>query len=911
VNALIHSLRSADWNRPPIQPSLEDSFALLFQQGRKELQRIVATPEIERHPDPLFLVPENVNLVTLLYRVSKWELSENNAQMCHLLLDFLAIPANFHAWAGQKFDTIVLAVNKKYQLGLPMAFFEWTKWDVMIEHGKIGDTLAEAVTQAGIVETLFDESCGQLCVLTLPPVPKTMGHFIAEHYVPQVMNGFGDFLQFLYDKPVDNEKKARSLPSPAQIIREKLNPSVLLPPVAERLNQASTLYGLPLKIGDSAAFSAPYYFASDLKVTIHRDLVNGNFDFGYSASLKNITDVFGSRQSVMFLLMEGIRIIVEYPFAVTMLFNDQAIRYDPEKIVFQSGTAGSIVITTDGYFVMSNFSVSPSGIVGRKIDKLWSYGFPDGSAGEFTSDGFSRVASRQAPLLDVSTGSTIFVRSDGVGYQHKTDGTRRFEYCGVYAVTQGTEETVYDIPDFPLVYHRNGSFSVPINRFQCTFSADTVLVNCDEFKIEINQKMTLFSASITEMCFRENRCEFKSNNQVLVADANGEERMVQTGLDIPQKKKVEVYETHWGQGLPIKETLSEQQQLDLYRLFLPRFFIVRPNFTGTEFVRFDTIPLDDVKTQEYHLPIRGGNACNCITLHHPQRPPILGLRPEVLAKAQRAALLKSLQVPKQKKGKHEEVLETDTLSEVKILLDRYLTETTEFAVMVSNRLSSAHQVYLNEIRPISPPPPEKLKVPPFTPPPRLLLMQSARETNSKPDTFWESPEGIFAMPLDEPRVLPRPLSPRVLLCDPPRTWREERDDPFPEPSVVRRSMPVITPSLKPPSGKSRPMTVKADPDLINFGSVVVKSHCVASLVVTNVGSKPLHFCATQPNVPYVKVLTLPGVIFPGMKMTLKVAMDPEKTGRITTSFALMTKEICGEELTKHIPVVADVVGDEA
>jgi hypothetical protein len=81
---------------------------------------------------------------------------------------------------------------------------------------------------------------------------------------------------------------------------------------------------------------------------------------------------------------------------------------------------------------------------------------------------------------------------------------------------------------------------------------------------------------------------------------------------------------------------------------------------------------------------------------------------------------------------------------------------------------------------------------------------------------------------------------------------------------------------------------------------------VASLVVTNVGTKPLHFCAAQPPLKTVKVLTIPGVLLPGLKMTLKVAIDPVEAGRIVTSFALMTKEINGVEDTKKIPVMAEV-----
>jgi hypothetical protein len=94
--------------------------------------------------------------------------------------------------------------------------------------------------------------------------------------------------------------------------------------------------------------------------------------------------------------------------------------------------------------------------------------------------------------------------------------------------------------------------------------------------------------------------------------------------------------------------------------------------------------------------------------------------------------------------------------------------------------------------------------------------------------------------------------------------------------------------------------------MINFGTVAERSHSTASMVVKNVGTKPLHFSVIQPKVPCMKVLTMPGVVYPGLKMTLKVALMAPPIGSITTSSTIMTKEIKGPEASRSIPIVAEV-----
>jgi hypothetical protein len=46
------------------------------------------------------------------------------------------------------------------------------------------------------------------------------------------------------------------------------------------------------------------------------------------------------------------------------------------------------------------------------------------------------------------------------------------------------------------------------------------------------------------MLFRQDHCEFKSNDQVLVAAADGIQRIVQPVTELPTKKNLEVIETN-------------------------------------------------------------------------------------------------------------------------------------------------------------------------------------------------------------------------------------------------------------------------------------------------------------------------------------------------------------------------------
>jgi hypothetical protein len=92
-----------------------------------------------------------------------------------------------------------------------------------------------------------------------------------------------------------------------------------------------------------------------------------------------------------------------------------------------------------------------------------------------------------------------------------------------------------------------------IDRFEICCQGTTVNIRCDDYQVTVDAERVRFTNPDVEMC----RCEFRSSDQVLVADAKHLEKMVQIGLEIPAKKTIEIFETCWGQGLAIKETLTD------------------------------------------------------------------------------------------------------------------------------------------------------------------------------------------------------------------------------------------------------------------------------------------------------------------------------------------------------------------
>jgi hypothetical protein len=101
----------------------------------------------------------------------------------------------------------------------------------------------------------------------------------------------------------------------------------------------------------------------------------------------------------------------------------------------------------------------------------------------------------------------------------------------------------------------------------------------------------------------------------------------------------------------MKETLNEQQQLELHHVFPPRFFSVRPDLLVIEFLRTSVINLTDCVIKEGSVKAHAVMVNTVST--HTEEVSALYMKYEPMTKLQCSGLLKQLHIPSQKKKKGE------------------------------------------------------------------------------------------------------------------------------------------------------------------------------------------------------------------------------------------------------------------
>lgn len=933
-NALYYQLKmrmqKQSQQTEPVNP-VDEGYLQVLNKGKSEINRKVVFLDPKELPDPDFPALAFQTLFEYLYQLKHWTLNSEDYYTTIALSKFIGSPTNFHAYAGQRFDSLFTTVNKKYSLQLPLSFFDWQHWTYSTLYEDL-EIFAESLHANSLVEVYLDRPLGILWVLTLPPVPRTMGLTLSDNPMPPSIDGITEFLEKIYDHDSANDKKLRNPPSPAQIIRENLDPSVVLPPISQKI-ASPKFYKLPLDWSNSTTFKSPYYFESKLKVEIVRTFLNGKWNFRYDALFKDAIDIFGTDNAIILCPVEGLRIMVEYPYKITIMFNEQSIYFDSEIVTVKSSGEEPIIITNDGTFITSNANnqkmiVHPNGGISRFIDGRWMYVDVEGETYVKTLEGTEKIEQKHSKINDIGSDLTCMIRPDNIEYYIRKDGSRRILFSLEYSIEQTEEKFIFDIPNIPVIIKNNEEITMSLDRFQFSLRGREASIKCPDYEITISEDSVFILSDKTEAYLRPQQCEFKYNDQVLIANAEGIEKMVQVDVEIPAKKKIVVYDTHWGKGLPMKEGIPEQQHFELHQKFVPRFFAICSDMSSYEFLRPDSIVTEGSEFKYDIISHPTGENCNIVTIHHETRDPLVYVESEPLTKAQRSIVMKSLQIPKPKKQKDGQIIIDDSVrSEADGAIQSMYSDNKMFLDAIENLLETQHNQFLNDIKPRSPPPVPKLPLPPPTPPPRMLEMQAninqpkapKEGTPQSPSQFnypkknesailnyWGCKEAEFAMPDDQPRVLERPLSARVSLYDPPREDLHELEKHIPQsPSEAPQGTRVGTSFILNPntaSAKKRPVTVKANPEIINFGTVKANCAKCAQIVVTNTGTKPVHYSVTQPNNQFLKVLTIPGVVYPGLKMTLKVALLPAPSQYISTSFTIKTNLF-----DMNIPVTVQIV----
>jgi hypothetical protein len=345
-----------------------------------------------------------------------------------------------------------------------------------------------------------------------------------------------------------------------------------------------------------------------------------------------------------------------------------------------------------------------------------------------------------------------------------------------------------------------------------------------------------------------------------------------------------------------------------HHLFPARFFAVQSDFSAIEFLRHDLPPqMVENETVANHSSQQN---LTVLTRHLPGQDPQGYIKMEPLSKPARSTLLKSLHIPKTKTVRAGKVTQEvkPSIPASEVIAEMNSTASTFFDTL-KDIIQINHEDYLNEIRCPIPPPPPVLPIPRQTPRPRLQRWQyykSHRGAVEKPN-YWHSPESDFAYPLAEPKVTPRPLSSRRKLHDPPRWFKPEPPEAETE-HVSSRAFRLTAPTVPmltcdPMSPRREVRGVLTTPDCIDFGDIVGDAPETRGIVLANTGTTPVHFGFSQIENKAVRIVTIPGVVFPGLKMTITVQIEKTEPQVIGTGFKIVTPRF---EIV--VPVRANVIG---
>jgi hypothetical protein len=73
-----------------------------------------------------------------------------------------------------------------------------------------------------------------------------------------------------------------------------------------------------------------------------------------------------------------------------------------------------------------------------------------------------------------------------------------------------------------------------------------------------------------------------------------------------------------------------------------------------------------------------------------------------------------------------------------------------------------------------------------------------------------------------------------------------------------------------PSPRGITINVTTAPNEINFGEIAGDAEVIAGLMLSNSGTRPLHFSFSRMDTKFAALVTLPGVMCPGLKVPIQV-----------------------------------------
>ena len=301
--AILSELQGNEWAVKAVgaPPSLQDVYKEAFMDISRKFKQATIMREAEAVPrlfDTSYYPGFDV-----FYHATKWRMNEETAAVTKAVAMFYMNSFNFHAAAGHRFDVMVGQANKRLFLGLPLSYFDWTKWRYSKEIEFAPKEFEKILRDYLVIDTFLEEPVGILWVLAMPAVGRIMGQPFEKFYMPPLLDGASDWLN-MFDHEAPPERKGRFVQTPAQMIKNKENLESLLPNFVTRLTrEGDDIYRVPVKLGNCVEYTSPYFFKSGMTVFLRRALVYNEPEFTYKLMLRDGAEIESSLNSILSYLL--------------------------------------------------------------------------------------------------------------------------------------------------------------------------------------------------------------------------------------------------------------------------------------------------------------------------------------------------------------------------------------------------------------------------------------------------------------------------------------------------------------------------------------------------------------------------------------------------------------------------------
>ncbi|OHT15176.1 hypothetical protein TRFO_14357 [Tritrichomonas foetus] len=327
----------------------------------------------------------------------------------------------------------------------------------------------------------------------------------------------------------------------------------------------------------------PYVFDNGFCVKIHRS----QNSFSYRMEFRDIFLINSGKDSIRLQPIESICVHFMYPFGCIVVFNEQTLYFDGERLILMENGQKPCYITIDGIWVSHKempVVIDQFGTIAQKIDDTWTAVTADMTT---FVDG-KQVQRKSSTITDFKTKTKSMIRPDGIEYYIDEDGTRKILFNIEFSVEQRKSGSTYDVPNFPLITLTDGQFTTQIDRFNFSFSKDkkvsfkaetyTAVFDGENLKVELPDNFQL-NLSLDS-------CDVKSQTASFHASLN-------------EADKFEC-------SIPLEE---------INKKFPMRLFAIRSNLTGVEFLRKDSTLIQDAVTKKARIPHPYGGPVNVFAAH--------------------------------------------------------------------------------------------------------------------------------------------------------------------------------------------------------------------------------------------------------------------------------------------------------